>query len=147
MSSDRSSSETPAAGRGPRQRRRPDRAADRGVGFQQPPWRQIVNPYRPIEVLSADALESIHDASLRVLEELGMDFLSEEALSLLKAAGAEVEPGSKRVRFDRGFVLEQLKTVPSSFTLHARDPAHSLIFGDNHVNFATVASAPYAMDL
>src|SRR5258708_35975013 len=128
MSTDRPSSEPPASlGRRERPRRRPDRTADRSVGFQQPPWRSVVNPYRPVEVLSADALESIHDASLRVLEELGMDFLSEEALSLLKAAGAKVEPGSKRVRFDRGFVLEQLKTVPSSFTLHARDPAHSLI--------------------
>ena len=148
MATDRPSSESPAAaGRRERPRRRPDRTADRGASFQQPPWRAIVNPYRPIEVMSADALESIHEASLRVLEELGMDFLSEEALALLKEAGADVQPGSKRVRFDREMILEKLKSVPSSFTLHARNPAHSLVFGQNHVNFATVASAPYAMDL
>jgi trimethylamine--corrinoid protein Co-methyltransferase len=148
MSTDRPSSEAPAAaGRRERPRRRPDRTADRGTGFQQPAWRAVVNPYRPIEVLSADQLESIHDASLTVLEELGMDFLSEDALALLKQAGADVAAGSKRVRFDRSLVLEKLKSVPSAFTLHARDPARSLRFGDNRVNFATVASAPYAMDL
>src|SRR5262249_14435353 len=76
-----------------------------------------------------------------------IDFLSDEALQLLKAAGADVKSGSKRVRFDRGLVLDRLKTVPSAFTLHARDPKRNLRFGDNHVNFATVASAPYAMDL
>ncbi|MBI1778658.1 MAG: trimethylamine methyltransferase family protein [Proteobacteria bacterium] len=148
MSADQPSSETPAGpGRRDRPRRRPDRTAERSSGFQQPAWRAVVNPYRPIEVLSADAIESIHDASLQVLEELGMDFLSDEALALLKAAGAEVTQGSKRVRFDRGLILEKLKTVPPSFTLHARDPGRSLVFGDNHINFATVASAPYAMDL
>jgi trimethylamine--corrinoid protein Co-methyltransferase len=148
MSTDRPSSEgPPSAGRRERPRRRPDRTADRGGSFQQPAWRAVANPYRPVEVLSADQIESIHEASLTVLEELGMDFLSEEALALLQKAGADVQPGSKRVRFDRHLVLEKLKSVPSHFTLHARDPAHSLVFGGDRVNFATVASAPYAMDL
>ena len=56
-------------------------------------------PDRP-SVLSADELESIHVASLRVLTEIGMDFLDEGARDLLGAAGADVEPGTQRVRFD-----------------------------------------------
>ena len=39
----------------------------------QRPWRRVRNPYKPIEVLSADQLEFIHDASMEVLEELGLD--------------------------------------------------------------------------
>ncbi len=50
-------------------RRRARREAER---IKRLPWRQIVNPYTPIEVLSADQVEAIHHASLRVLEELGM---------------------------------------------------------------------------
>ena len=89
-------------------------------GIKQVPWRHYRNPYRPIEVLSADQIESIHDSSLKVLEEIGMDFLDEDALAILKAAGAEVAPGTQRVRFPRGLVLESVAKAPSEFTLHAR---------------------------
>ncbi|MEX2008852.1 MAG: trimethylamine methyltransferase family protein, partial [Dongiaceae bacterium] len=105
------------------------------------------NPYGPIEVLSADQIEAIHDASLRLLEEIGMDFLDAEALAVLKAAGAEVEPGTQRVRFDRGLVLESVAKTPREVTLHARNPARSLAFGGNNVNFGTVGSAPNVSDL
>jgi trimethylamine--corrinoid protein Co-methyltransferase len=115
--------------------------------FGQLPWRQHRNPYRPIEVLSADQLEAIHDASLRILEEIGMDFLDEEALSLLRTVGAEVRPGSQRVRFDRALVLELVSRAPSQVTLHARNPERNLTFGGSFVNFASVASAPNVSDL
>ena len=45
----------------------------------QRPWAQPRIRYRPTEVLSADELESIHVGSLRVLAEIGMDFLDAEA--------------------------------------------------------------------
>ncbi|MEX1206787.1 MAG: trimethylamine methyltransferase family protein [Dongiaceae bacterium] len=119
----------------------------RGGGVAQLPWRNLRNPYGPIEVLSADQIEAIHDASLRLLEEIGMDFLDAEALAVLKAAGAEVEPGTQRVRFDRGLVLESVAKTPREVTLHARNPARSLAFGGNNVNFGTVGSAPNVSDL
>jgi trimethylamine--corrinoid protein Co-methyltransferase len=116
-------------------------------GIKQVPWRRYRNLYRPIEVLSADQIESIHDSSLKVLEEIGMDFLDEEALAILKAAGAEVQSGTQRVRFPRGLVLEAIAKAPSEFTLHARNPEHSLTVGGNHLNFGSVASAPNVSDL
>ena len=45
-------------------------------------------------------------ASMQILEEIGMDFLDDEARRLLAAAGARVEAGSERVRFDREMVAE-----------------------------------------
>mgnify|MGYP005661904627 FL=1 len=62
-----------------------------GTSVKQLPWRQLKNPYKPTEVISADHVEAIHDTSLRVLEELGIEFLSEKALSRLKDAGADVD--------------------------------------------------------
>jgi len=103
--------------------------------------------YRPTEVVSADELESIHDASLRILEEIGMDFLDEGARDLLVAAGARVESGTQRVRFDRDMVLERIKTAPSSFTLHATNPDHHLQIGGDWMAFGSVASAPNVADL
>src|SRR6266404_4647675 len=120
----------------------------RTVGtLSQLPWRQHRNPYGPVEVLSAEQVEKIHDASLRILEEIGMDFLDAEALALWRAAGARVEPGTQRVRFDRAMVLELVAKTPASVTLHARNPAHNLTFGGDHVSFGSVASAPNVSDL
>jgi trimethylamine--corrinoid protein Co-methyltransferase len=113
---------------------------------QQRPWAQPRMRYRPTGVVSADELEAIHVASLRVLEEIGMDFLEPESRELLRAAGARVEPGSERVRFDPAMVEERIKTAPSSFTLHAPNPAHDLVIGGDWMAFGSVASAPNVYD-
>ena len=96
---------------------------------QQRPFAQPRMRYRPTEVVSADELESIHDASMSILEEIGMDFLDPEARQLLAEAGAHVEPGSERVRFDRAMVEERIETAPSTFTLHATNSEHHLAIG------------------
>ena len=96
--------------------------------------------YEPTKVLSDDELESIHLASLRILSDYGMDFLNPDARDLLKKAGAKVE--NERVRFDPEMVLETIKTCPSEFKLHSRNPAHTLNIGGNWMAFGSVASTP-----
>lgn len=122
---------------------------DRGErqGFHQLAWRNLVNPYKPIEVLSADQVEAIHIASLRILEELGIAFLLPEALDILDAAGAEVDHKSQVVRFDAQLIEEHIAKAPPRFVVHARNPEHNVTFGDNNINFSTVASAPNASDI
>lgn len=139
-----SADETTPAREGRRRSRQGRRGAE---GPQQPPWRRIRNPFPPLELVSADELESIHDASLRVLEEIGMDFLLPEARAILKAAGAEVENGGARVRLDRGLILEAVAKAPPCFTLHARNPLHSVEVGGDTLVFCTVGSAPNCSDL
>ena len=69
-----------------RQGRRGHRKPRGSGGFKQPPWRRVSNPYKPIEVLREEQVEQIHEASLDVLENLGLEFLSDEALSILDDA-------------------------------------------------------------
>jgi trimethylamine--corrinoid protein Co-methyltransferase len=104
-------------------------------------------PYRPTEAISADELESIHLGSLRILSEIGMDFLDEEARDLLVAAGATVDPGTQRVHFDPDFVTETIATAPAEFTLHAWNPAHDIRIGGDWMAFGTVGSPPNVADL
>src|SRR4029450_10782712 len=105
-----------AAGEGLRRRRTGGRAGhERHLLPQQRPWAQPRVHYAPTEVTSADELESIHVASLRVLSEIGMDFLDADAREVLRAAGAETESGSQRVRFDPAMVTELIRTAPSTF--------------------------------
>jgi len=117
------------------------------AGSPQKPFRQPRRRFSPVEIVSADELEAIHLASLNVLEEIGMDVLDAEARRVLQASGARVEKGGERVRFDRAMVLDKIATAPRSFKLHARNPAHDLVFGDDAVIFAQVASTPNASDL
>ena len=84
-------------------RRRRKRPADT---VTQSPWRRVRNPYKPIEVLSADQVEHIHLASLDVIETLGVDMWCAEALDILQQAGAEVDHAERHVRIDRALIEE-----------------------------------------
>jgi trimethylamine--corrinoid protein Co-methyltransferase len=115
-------------------------------GLPQKPFRQPRRRFLPMELVSADELEAIHATSLTILEEIGMDFLNAEARDILQRAGAKVEAGSLRVRFDRALIEQAITTAPAEFVLHARNPAHNVNFGANWVAFPQMASAPNCSD-
>ena len=98
------------------------------------------------EVISADEVESIHEASLTILERIGMEFFCPEARSIMRDAGATVDESTMRVRFPRELVLEQMKTVPSEFTLHSWNPERHLRIGGRWIAYGTVGSAPHYID-
>ncbi len=127
--------------------RRPRRNKQTSVLAKQLPFQRVRNPYAPLEIISSDQLESIHNASLDVLENIGINFLLEDAREILKKAGAEVKSDDSRVRFDRELIEESILHAPSSFTLHARNPEHSLFFGNQHIVFSSVSSPPNVSDI
>jgi trimethylamine--corrinoid protein Co-methyltransferase len=114
---------------------------------RQLPWRRVVNPYRPMEILSVDQIEFIHESSLDVLEQLGMEFLYDPALDMLARAGATVDRATKHVRFDRHMVTELVAKAPAEFRLTSRNPDRSIYLGGNHINFSGVAGPPNCSDL
>ena len=61
-------------------------------------------------------------------------------------AGADIRDGD-RVHLDRGMVRELIATIPESFTYHARNPAKSLPFGNDHAIFVPMTGALYLRDL
>ncbi|WP_119462192.1 trimethylamine methyltransferase family protein [Rhodospirillaceae bacterium SYSU D60014] len=138
----RSGAESLGAAGGPRRRSRREVG-----GLKQLPWRNLVNPYKPIEVLTPEQLDRIHDASMRILETYGLEFLNDEALGILEKAGATVDRSNNRVRFDRGLIADYVAKAPSEFTLHARNPARNVRIGGANVNFCTVSGAPNCSDL
>jgi trimethylamine--corrinoid protein Co-methyltransferase len=125
-------------------RRRPRRTTG---GIPQLPWRAVRNPYRPVEILSADEVEALHLASLRILAEIGVEVLGERALDLLERSGAIVDTATRNVRFDPAQVEELVALAPSTFTLHARNPARDLTFGDRHVVFSSVGGPAFVTDI
>ncbi len=99
-----------------------------------------------MEILSADQLEAIHQSSLRILEELGIEVMSDQALALFAKAGGEVDRDNSTVRVDRHIVEQALKTTPSQFTLTPRNPERQIVLGGSHINFSLVAGPPNVHD-
>lgn len=113
----------------------------------QLPWQQIRNPFPPFRFITDDQVETIHQASLTVLKEHGINFLLPEARERLRIAGADVDADGPRVRFAPELVEELVGNAPSRFTIHARNPAHNVHMGDNVINVCLVASPPHVSAL
>lgn len=132
------------ARRGHRTKHRQKRVAN---AIEQLPWRDVVNPYGPTSVLGDEQLERIIDGALTVLETQGMRFLEASSRKQLALAGADVDEEKQMVRFDRNLINEKLALAPDEFGLRARNPAHNLHIGGNHVVFASVGGPAFCSDL
>ena len=107
----------------------------------------LENHLPPTEVLDQEGIIAIHNASLRVLEETGVEMWEAEARSILRAAGAKVDETAQRVWLERGLVEEMVAKAPSHFTMVARDPAKNITVGGNHILFGAVGGPPFVTDL
>ncbi len=113
--------------------------------MQQLPWGPVVATRPPTEVLDADQIERLHQASLRLLQTTGMRILDAGARQRFAAAGARVD--DDRVRFDPDLIVETIATAPSTFTLRARNPRHSLTIGGSHRVFCAISGPAFCSDL
>jgi len=96
----------------------------------------------PVDLASAEAVEKIHYTSLKVLAETGIKVLHDGARDIMKDAGAEVDQSSQTVRFSEQLIEHCLSTVPSHFTLYARNPEYNLEVGGDQLLFGLMGSAP-----
>ncbi len=129
-----------------RRRNRAERAAEQAKVTLRP-FKRTVNPYAPIEPLSADQVEAIHEASLKILRVHGMMIHSRRARDILAQAGNSVDHGEGMVHFEAGFIEEALRTSRPSYTYKARNPEKSLTIGGNNINFAPVGGPSFTSDL
>mgnify|MGYP006277783445 CR=1 FL=1 len=113
--------------------------------IRQMPWRVPVNTDRPTEPLDADGIAAIHDGAMRILEEIGIEFLNEESLALFREAGCLVE--GTNVRMGRDFVMEMVGRAPARFDITPRNPDRRITFGGQHILFGNVSSPPNYWDM
>jgi trimethylamine--corrinoid protein Co-methyltransferase len=116
-----------------------------GEVVDQMPWRLIRNIDRPTEPLGPEGVNAIHEGAMRILEEIGIEFLNHEALAILKEAGCTIN--GENVRMGRDFVMEMVGKAPSQFTLTPRNKAHEIIIGGNYMSFGNVSSPPNYWDM
>jgi trimethylamine---corrinoid protein Co-methyltransferase len=93
------------------------------------------------EVLSEGAMQVLEGGWRRLVSEIGIEFLSDEALALFRAAGQRVEDAV--VKLDPEFVLEQVALAPREFDIQARNPERTMHVGGRHMVFAPTQGPPF----
>ena len=129
-----------------RSRRRSTRNPRVSGLLAQLPWKTLQYKHSPHELLSADAIETIHRAGLNILQETGMVILCEDARQRFSTAGFAVDHESNLVRFDSELIEALVTRAPASFSLRARNPEKNLTLGAGHAVFASVGGPAYVMD-
>ncbi|NIA70373.1 trimethylamine methyltransferase family protein [Pelagibius litoralis] len=132
--------ETKARSRGGRQARRALRTAS---SFEMLPALERGLPL--CEPMDEEQIRRVDEASLAILEEVGVVFRDDIALADWRRAGADVR--DNRVHLDRELVRELILTIPESFTYHARNPQKNVQLGGPHSIFVPMTGAPYLRDL
>ena len=113
--------------------------------IDQMSWRIPVNTDRPTEPLDEDGVLAVHKGAMRILKDIGIEFLNPDAVTILKKAGCKVD--GTNVRMDETFVMEMLAHAPSEFPITPRNPAREVIIGGKHMVFVNVSSPPNSWDM
>jgi trimethylamine--corrinoid protein Co-methyltransferase len=94
--------------------------------------------------LTQQDIEKIHRTTMRVLEEIGIDFFHEQALAMFRQAGANVQ--GSRVRIPEGLVRDALQEAPSSMMFYTRGGEPAMLLEGTEVHFGTYGTAPFFYD-
>jgi trimethylamine--corrinoid protein Co-methyltransferase len=90
--------------------------------------------------------EMIHQASLEILEEVGLLVRNEKARHRFAQFGASVDHDTEFVKIPSAVVEEYRVMVPPTITLRGRDPEYDVTFPRKLPVIATASSAPDIVD-
>ncbi len=102
------------------------------------PTTSATTPSGPrLEILSPAEIRRVHEATLEVIERVGVRFPSARALDIWAAGGATVDRDTSIVRVPAHIIEAALRTAPPVYPLAARDPARDLPLDGKHVYLGT----------
>jgi len=104
----------------------------------------FVNTMPRYEILSADSIAVLERGWRRIVSEIGIQFAKPEAVELFAKAGQQVD--GDVVKLDPDFVLEQVAKAPREFDVQARNPAHNVHIGGDHMVFSAVYGCPFVRE-
>jgi trimethylamine---corrinoid protein Co-methyltransferase len=91
-------------------------------------------------------LDAIHEATLRVLADVGVTFPNAVAQALLAEAGALADADTSLVRIPPRLVEEALATAPRDVLLAGRDPSASVLCDGSDVHLTLDGTGAYTLD-
>jgi len=109
--------------------------------------KSISNPKLKLEILTNEEIKKIHEATLWIIENVGVRFPSRRALEIWEANGATVDRDKKIVKVKGDVIEEALKKCPPAYPLAARDPQQDLPLDGNHVYLGTDGCGVEVIDI
>ncbi|MFO7740737.1 MAG: trimethylamine methyltransferase family protein [Anaerolineae bacterium] len=98
------------------------------------------------KLLTSGQVEQVHEASLEILETVGLLVRNEAARAVLAKHGCRVDAETHVVQFPRSVVEEFRRMMPSTFTFHGRDPQTDRTIPGDGPLVVTGSSAPNIID-
>jgi trimethylamine--corrinoid protein Co-methyltransferase len=95
-----------------------------------------------LDYLARHDIEAIHDTSLTILRDVGVNLPNQEALDALAEAGADIDLNHQVARIPERLVAEALERAGKQYILYGRDPERTARFGygDPETGFVLVSS-------
>jgi trimethylamine--corrinoid protein Co-methyltransferase len=109
--------------------------------------KSITNPKLRLEILTPEEVRRLHEATLWIIEKVGVRFPSKRALDIWEAHGASVDREKNIVKAKGGLIEKALETCPPAYPLSARDPAQDLPLDGNHVFVGTDGCGVEVIDI
>src|SRR5215216_6458821 len=98
------------------------------------------------ELLTREQVQRVHDASLEILEDVGLKVRFGPARALFAKHGCKVDSETNIVKFPRAVVENYRKMAPPKFTFHGREPKFDKTIPDDSPVMVTASSAPDIID-
>jgi trimethylamine--corrinoid protein Co-methyltransferase len=109
--------------------------------------KSITDPRLRLDILSAEDIHRIHEATLSVIEKTGVRFPSARALDIWEEHGATVDRDKQIVKAPAELVQNALATAPPEYILAARSQDQDLHLDGNHVYVGTDGCGVEVIDL
>jgi trimethylamine--corrinoid protein Co-methyltransferase len=99
----------------------------------------------PLNFLSPEQMGAIHSASLEILEDTGTIVHHEQAVELLRSAGALVKDGN-RIFLSAGMIERAIRSAPSRVTIYNRNGKPAMFLEGRNVYYGTGSDCPQLLD-
>jgi trimethylamine---corrinoid protein Co-methyltransferase len=113
--------------------------------MQRPPIQPIEPAFRQ-QYHTHEQLDRLKQATLDILEKVGVKFQSAKALGILEEAGARVDHATEVAKLPPELVLTTMAKAPRTFALGARDASCDIAVGDGRTYCTTDGSAVEIID-
>lgn len=91
-------------------------------------------------------LNNLHEATMDIIEKLGVRLHHERILNIIESKGVDVRDG--KVFFTRDQLMHWVKKAPSTFKIHARNPKYDITIGGDHTEHISYNSGfPFIADI
>lgn len=117
------------------------RHQERGSAPPLAQLRRVIRRIPAYDYFTAEGPERIHQASMTIPEEIGVEFRDSVALDAWRKARAKL--AGERVHIDRGLLMELLAKAPGEFIRHARNPERSVTVGGRNIIFVPTYGSPF----